>query len=72
MCVCVCVCVRVRVCVHVRGRCVSLYGMDYVGLAEQFLRLVSLLLHRHIMHQMGYCLSRMGVSYKSASNWVRV
>ena len=44
-----------HVCACVRGRCVSLYAMDYVGLAEQFLRLVSISLSKHIMHQMGYC-----------------
>ena len=71
----VCVCVCVRACVRARmlgGGVYHCMGWIMLRLAEQFLRLVSLLLHRHMMHQMGYCLSRMGVSYKSASNWIRI
>lgn len=51
------------VCVRVLGGCVSLYGMDYVGFAGTVFKTVSILLSKHIMRQMGYCLSSTRIFY---------
>lgn len=51
-------------CVHAWwGWAVSLYEMDDVGFPGTVFMTVSILLSKHIVSQIGYCLSRVRVSY---------